>query len=113
MSTLDDITATTSEDKIRQICSTEKNHLETQISNIDELESKIEKLEKLKNIVESPNKGKKTALIVDLIGMLKPKVAIKPSENALSKGGKRKARKTNRKSLGKRKNTLTKRRYRK
>ena len=112
MSTLDDITATTSEDEIRQIFSNERDYLETQI-NIDELESKIKKLEELKKTVESPNKGIKTALIVDLIGKLKQKVAIKPSENTLSKGGKRKARKTNRKSLGKRKNTLTKRRYRK
>ena len=113
MHTLDDITRTTSEDEIRQIFSKERDYLQTQILNIDELESKIKKLEELKNTVESPDMGIKTALIVDLIGKLKQKVAIKPSENRLSKGGKRKSRKTNRKSLGKRKNTLTKRRYRK
>ncbi len=113
MSTLDDITATTSEDEIRRICSTEETHLKTQILNIDELESKIKKLEKLKNIVDSPNRGIKTVLIDNLIGQLKLKVAIKPRQKALSKGGKRKSRKTNRKSLRKRKNTLTKRRYRK
>lgn len=117
MPTLDDITATTLPDEIIEILDMERDHLKTQILNINDLESKIEKLEKLKNIVDSPDKGAKVNSIRNFIMELRKKLdkldKIKSLQNDLSKGGKRKSRKTNRKSLRKRKNTLTKRRYRK
>ena len=114
MSTLDDIKATTLPHEIIQILKMERAHLKPQILNIDELESKIEKLEKLKKIVDSPDKGEKVNSITFFIMELRQKLdKIKSLQNDFSKGGKRKSRKTNRKSLRKRKNTLTKRRYRK
>ena len=121
MSTLDDITATTLHKRIIEILNMERHHLKTQILNIilniNELESKIEKLEKLKIIVDSPDKGAKVNSITNFIMELREKLdkldKIKSLQNDLSKGGKRKSRKTNRKPLRKRKNTLTKRRYRK
>ena len=117
MPKLDDITATTLPDEIIKILNMERDHLKTQILNINvninELESKIEKLEKLKKIVDSPDKGAKVNSITNFIMELRTELDKIKSQNDLSKGGKRKSRKTNRKSLRKRKNTLTKRRYRK
>ncbi len=82
-------------DKIAKIILETAPKLKTKLIFTDEV---------INNIIEKCNEQEVSESLID---------ELKPILQKQKKGGKRKSRKTNRKSLRKRKNTLTKRRYRK
>ena len=73
----------------------------------------LEKLKKISKEISIPGRGDRINYLGTAIIPIEGAIRKVEEEEKQKAGGKRKSRKTNRKPLRKRKNTLTKRRYRK